>query len=229
MKLNSITINNFRCFTNFTINLASGASVVIGRNGAGKSSLLKAMLYALGFIFSKDETLGDEILAAGNPDVNMEPVNARDFFSKLFNGIPAPNTSIKVRGEYLGTPLEWEVKQKNDAEERPEVSAYLQAYRDFIRTFKDKDILPVLAFFSDSFPHKHTKPSAFSIEQVSNNKNVMRTFGYEQWNREPSSSEIWLSRWINAIIRSTQLGDKDPYSQSEANYIIKKLIFLKIY
>ena len=224
MILNNISISNFRCFSDFSINLASGTSVIIGRNGAGKSSLLKAMLYALGFIFSKDEALGDEILAAGNPDIDMEPVNTGDFFAKLFNGIPAANTSIKAKGTYLGKEMEWEVKQKNDAGSRPEVELYTKAYQDFISRFKEKDLLPVLAYFSDSFPHKHTKPSEFSVIQVSNNSNVMRTFGYEQWNKEPSSSEIWLSRWLNAIIRNTQLGDKDPYAKGESNYIIRKLI-----
>lgn len=224
MVLNNITIRNFRCFTNFTINLASGASVIIGRNGAGKSSLIKAMLYALGFIFSKEDELGDMILSAGNPDLKMESINDRDFFTKLYNGIPAANTSIKASGSYFGTSLQWEVKQKNEKGEVPDYRLYQQAYNDFINTFMKKDQLPVLAYFSDSFPHKHSVPSDFVIEQVSNNNDVMRTFGYEQWNKEPSNSEIWLSRWINAIIRNSQLGDDDTYSKNEANYIIKKLI-----
>jgi predicted ATP-binding protein involved in virulence len=224
MTIKSIRIENFRCFTEFAINFAPKVSVIIGRNGAGKSSLLKAMLYALGFVFSKEETLGQELLVAGNYDVEMEPIKKNEFYMKQFNGIPASITNIHSEGEYMGAHLIWDIAQKNFEGEKPDVNKYIQAYKLFMDTFKKTDVLPVFAFFSDSFPHKVGGMSDFAKEQVANDGSVVRTFGYEQWDGDTTNLNIWLNRLINAIIRNTQLNNEDEYSRIEAAYVTQKLM-----
>ncbi|MDR2439425.1 MAG: AAA family ATPase [Planctomycetaceae bacterium] len=47
MKLKRITIENFRCFESLTIDFEEDANVIVGVNGAGKSSLLDAIAFAL--------------------------------------------------------------------------------------------------------------------------------------------------------------------------------------
>lgn len=224
MIISNIKIENFRCFTDFSINLAPKVSVIIGRNGAGKSSFLKALLYALGFVFSKEEYLGDELLIAGNYDVEMEYIKKNEFYKKQFNEIPASIANIHAEGVFLGTALKWDISQKNFEKEKPDVGKYAEAYRLFLNTFKEKDILPVFAFFSDSFPHKLGNMSDFAKEQVASDGNVVRTFGYEQWNVDTTNLNIWLNRLINAIVRNTQLNETDLYSKTEANYVTNKLM-----
>lgn len=51
MKYKKLTIDNFLCFSHFEMCFASGVSVVIGRNGAGKTSLIRALVYSLYFMF----------------------------------------------------------------------------------------------------------------------------------------------------------------------------------
>lgn len=224
MILHKIVIENFRCFTEYAINFAPKVSVVIGRNGAGKSSLLKAMLYALGFIFSKEESLGQELLVAGNYDVEMIPFKENEFYRKQFNGIPASIANIHAEGKYMDSDLCWNITQKNFEGEKPEVNGYSQAYKVFMDTFKKTDVLPVFAFFSDSFPHILGMMTDFAKEQVANDGNVIRTFGYEHWNGDTTNLNIWLNRLINAIIRNTQLNNEDAYSRDESSYVTKKLI-----
>lgn len=224
MTLNSVIIENFRCFTEFAINLAPKVSVIIGRNGAGKSSLLRAMLYALGFVFSKEDSLGKDLLIAGNYDVEMNAIKKSEFYKKQFNGIPASMVNIHAEGEYLGTHLRWDIAQKNFEGERPDVAKYAGAYKLFIDTFKTQDVLPVFAYFSDSFPHVLGDMTDFAKEQVANDGDVIRTFGYEQWDGDSTNLNIWLNRLINAILRNTQLNDEDVYSKTESSYVTKKLM-----
>lgn len=224
MILHRIVIENFRCFTEFNINLAPKVSVVIGRNGAGKSSLLKSMLYALSFVFSKEESLGQELLIAGNYDVEMPTINKNEFYRKQFNGIPASIANIHADGKYMDSELSWDITQKNFEGEKPEVDRYSQAYKVFMDTFKKTDVLPVFAFFSDSFPHKLGVMTDFAKEQVANDGSVIRTFGYEQWDEDTTNLNIWLNRLINAIIRNTQLNNEDEYSRVESAYVTNKLM-----
>lgn len=224
MQINNLTIENFRCFMDFKINLAPKVSVIIGRNGAGKSSLLKSMLYALGFIFSKEESLGEDLLIAGNYDVEMKSVGKNEFYKKHFNGIPASSVNIHADGLFHGVELNWDINQKNFENERPDVNKYAEAYGEFIDTFKKTDVLPVFAYFSDSFPHRLGGMSDFAKGQVVSDGSVLRTFGYEQWDEDTTNLNIWLNRLIHAILRNTQLSGGDKYSNAESSYVTTKLI-----
>ena len=53
MRLNSITLQNYRNFEVYTLSLGKFVTVLIGRNGMGKTNLLDAMVHSLSFIFSK--------------------------------------------------------------------------------------------------------------------------------------------------------------------------------
>ncbi|MDI9408626.1 MAG: AAA family ATPase [Candidatus Pacebacteria bacterium] len=46
MKLEEVQIENYRCFENLTVKLHPRLNVIVGANGAGKSSLLEAICYA---------------------------------------------------------------------------------------------------------------------------------------------------------------------------------------
>ena len=41
--INNITLNNFRCFKNSTLELSPGVNFFYGKNGSGKTSILEAI------------------------------------------------------------------------------------------------------------------------------------------------------------------------------------------
>ena len=47
MKLSKVEITYFRCFESLTIDLRPDINVIVGANGAGKSSILDAIAIAL--------------------------------------------------------------------------------------------------------------------------------------------------------------------------------------
>ncbi len=51
LVLNELQIRNFRCFTELTINFEPDLTVLVARNGAGKTSILDAAAIALGTVF----------------------------------------------------------------------------------------------------------------------------------------------------------------------------------
>lgn len=52
MFLKSITLRNFRCFTDLKVNFSNRLTVLVGNNGAGKSSVLEAAAIAAGTMTS---------------------------------------------------------------------------------------------------------------------------------------------------------------------------------
>ena len=51
MYLKQITLQNFRCYEKFDINLHKNLTVIVGVNGAGKTSLLEAAAIAMSTMF----------------------------------------------------------------------------------------------------------------------------------------------------------------------------------
>lgn len=56
MILQNITIRNFRCFKEFSLNFGEKATVIFGKNGTGKTTLIHAIHKALSFIMYSDKT-----------------------------------------------------------------------------------------------------------------------------------------------------------------------------
>lgn len=54
MFLNSLMLHNFRCFSDLKINFNNRLTVVVGNNGAGKSTVLEAATIAAGTLTAAD-------------------------------------------------------------------------------------------------------------------------------------------------------------------------------
>ena len=83
MILKKIKIQNFRCFRNYEVDLKAGMTVFIGKNGAGKTSLLNAIRYGLSVFFSNDSKMGDDLLILGNPDLKIISTLPTDFCKSI--------------------------------------------------------------------------------------------------------------------------------------------------
>lgn len=57
MKIKSISIQNFRCFKNMTVNFDSHMNVIIGNNGVGKTAILDALSVGIGSFFLGIESI----------------------------------------------------------------------------------------------------------------------------------------------------------------------------
>lgn len=140
-QLKELTINNFRCFSTYSIaKFGEESTVLIGRNGVGKTTLLTAIVNALSFIFSKNEILKQRSLSSGNPDLTIKNISPLEVYT--LNGITADSVKISAKAEFSNKPLEWELyKKATNSALSP--TLYKKAYETFIKEIDNENaILP---------------------------------------------------------------------------------------
>lgn len=192
MKIKKLTIENFRCFHNYEIEFAREATVLIGKNGTGKSSLINAIKHSLSFIFTKDSSVVGETnsLSASVPNLN---VSGFDMFDVYYNSQKSDyNYPVKItcNAEFAGGELSEWILQKNSQSGKLLSTLYKQAFLEFT----SKNERPLLAYYSDSYPHIKTNISNFAKETLKSFNPIPSNFGYYQWDAETACSEIWEKR-----------------------------------
>lgn len=202
MKLNKIEIKNFRCFQHFSLELTPGVTVLIGRNGTGKTSLIKSIANALSFIFatSKEPKI-EEVLAAGNPDLKIANISPSEVWWDETKRTSAGYVSIKAEADFEGKRLSWELMKPSTSNAGLRTTLYQEAYNTFINLSRTTGRLPLLAFYSDSFPHIVSRISKFAKDTLASGNIYLRNFGYYQWDDETSCSSIWQIRYQNCYTK----------------------------
>jgi predicted ATP-binding protein involved in virulence len=223
MKLNRLIIDNFRCFKHYQIAFAPGTTVLIGKNGTGKTSLIHAIHYALSFIFTQDRSMGDDFLSAGNPDLKLVSSSSDDFYRDNENGETAGDFNIHGEATFNQRELIWDMHKRSTPGAALFPTKYINAYRSFMEEYRKSAQLPLIAYFSDSFPHKKASLSDFAKRSVQEQGTIMRNFGYYQWDDETACTSVWELRFINTLIKYNSLGDKDISAKEEVDFIKSKL------
>ena len=199
MTIKSVEIKDFRCFSTFKCQFESGANVLIGRNGAGKTTLIHAIHKAMSFIFSNDRSLGKEFLSKGNNTLNVRGFKETDYRFDIESREPSQTVSIKAKAIYNGKELSWELYRRNQTNAALYQSKYKKAFTEFMHEWKgNRAALPLLAYYSDSYPHKYVKTVKYALDIV-NNGIMPRNFGYYQWDDEAACTSIWETRISNCL------------------------------
>jgi len=199
MKLNSLEIKNLRCFESFKIGFTPKTTIIIGRNGAGKSTLIDAIKIAISFIFSNNKQLGKDFLSAGNPSLNVNSFTDSDFRYDTEKGTTAPYASVKGIANYNGKKLDWELYKRSTSGAALYSTKYKDAFSFFMNEWKEEGAnLPLIACFSDSFPHRATKQTTYALNTILKDR-IPRNFGYYQWNLDTACTSIWETRLCNQL------------------------------
>ncbi len=208
MYLKKLHIKNFRCFSNYEIEFASHVTVLFGKNGSGKTSLIHALHKALSFMMisekikekdprtKKMKPVGERTLRGGNPYVGVEGYSiVGDVY---FHDAKPADYLMEIAAEgYLDTqtPLDWKMSAYAiNCRLRPSEykQGFEQLYAWHIRTGKR----PLLAYYSDGYPH-YSNFSQKKKEQSKESFLVGSSFesvGYTEWNSEVGCTNIWLKR-----------------------------------
>lgn len=210
MQIDKLKIDYFRCFEHYEIDFAQRATVLFGKNGAGKTSLITAIHKALSFVFAKDTKDRDDLtLSAGNSMLRVEGFDRKtDFMKDPDTGNAYPYISIKAMGVHEGMTLEWAMETPTSTF-RLTKSSYKAAFMQFINQTKETWVLPVLAYYSDGFPHVETK------SKVDRSITSLRNFGYYQWNLESACSKIWTERLERTIKQWERLSRQKEKHEEE--------------
>lgn len=250
MKIKHLKIENFHCFKEEEFDFADQTTIFIGKNGTGKSSLIKALCDAISFIFNKSNTnsWGFSPLSNEVTDLGVENIKVREIYH---NGKIADYVSIQGKAEMKSQAkdnsdkkilLEWDFRKNSYEKATLQNSLYKEAYIKF-RTFIDEsDNYPLLVYYSDRYPHINTSLGSNVKTLLNEDNHIGRTWGYYHWNEFTSCTEIWQKRFIrisNLLLsierslkeieddgaRNTLLKQKEQINR-EVNYVTK---YLKIF
>ncbi|MCQ2082603.1 MAG: AAA family ATPase [Lachnospiraceae bacterium] len=221
MKLSKIRFRNFRNFEDFQITLGRKVTVFIGRNGMGKTNIIDGLVQSLSFIFSKQR--GNE---------QYEFIRSTDQSVKSFRSVDPlyeDNNynypiSLDVDGEIetgnASIPLTWSFEQESKKSGLKD-SKFRDAYHKFWGHYNLFEEKPLLAFFSDGFPHKDTNISSGMKDKLKTGNPLPAGDGYYQWDKEQSCVNIWkkyfVQQWINNRL------NPDPVKEAFVNAISGKL------
>lgn len=250
MKIKHLKIENFHCYKEEEFDFADQTTIFIGKNGTGKSSLIKALCDAISFIFNKSNTnsWGFSPLSNEVTDLGVENIKVREIYH---NGQIADYVSIQGKAEMKSQAkdnsdkkilLEWDFRRNSYEKATLQNSLYKEAYIKF-RTFIDEsDNYPLLVYYSDRYPHTNTSLGSNVKTLLNEDNHIGRTWGYYHWNEFTSCTEIWQKRFIrisNLLLsierslkeieddgaRNTLLKQKEQINR-EVNYVTK---YLKIF
>jgi Predicted ATP-binding protein involved in virulence len=231
MKLEKIKIQNYRCFKNYEIAFTQGVNILIGKNGSGKTTIINAIRHALSFIFDKKTSSGNnQALATSANGLTIETPKALDaLYDESIPDFCYP-ISIKSKATIKGKPFpEWEIS-KNSARGTVSSSKYKEAYQ----AFENKNYLPVLSIYSDSYPHiKSPITNNKYVTQILNSDYIPKNLGYFQWGEESACTDIWeqhfINLWKKITNKRTAYHNYASYSRNEkdADDFLEKTGFIK--
>lgn len=213
MYLKKLKIRNFRCFPQYEVELAPRVTVLFGKNGTGKTTLIHAIHKALSFMMyserikekdpetGKRKTVWSKSVIKGNPYLHVEgytkqgdvydindPLVEIDAVAQLDNTIP---------------PLFWAISAYSDKLVL-RYSEFREAFREFYQWHQETDELPLLCFISDSFPHKEDLQHRLLKQKISD----YRSFGYYNWNGESGNTKEWVGRLENEMREADRIERK---------------------
>lgn len=207
MKIKHLKIENFHCFKNTEFDFADQTTVFIGKNGTGKSSLIKSLCDALSFIFNKsNNSWGFSSLANEVTDLGVENINVREIYhnGKIADYVSLQGTA-RMKPQEGENPdcdiddtlkLEWDFRKNSYEKATLQSSLYKDAYIKF-RTQLDKtDWYPLLVYYSDRYPHVNTNLGSNVKALLNEDNEISRTWGYYHWSEFTSCTEIWQKRFI---------------------------------
>lgn len=173
------------------------ATVLIGKNGTGKSSLISALRKGLSFMFAKNKKYPRGLHQSN--DANVQGIGFWDaHFSEIERAFHYP-VSLQLEGSFLENTLSWELL-KGESNSRYQSTLYKEAQNAILEHYNNRlrsAKLPLLSFYSDSYPHVLSKAGS-KAKQVIGRDTVPRDFGYYAWGEEANSMELWRKRYKKA-------------------------------
>lgn len=200
MYLKELYISNFRCFRQYRIRFAPVATVLYGKNGSGKTTLIHAIHKAMSFIMYSDKVY-ESFKVNGKRkrkcvDVRTITNNNRYLHTKGFANDDFNNTDDKFIE--VSAVADFDAQECNvgwamnamTANYRIRPGEFIDAFRRFYFWCQRTNNLPLLAYFSDSFPHREDKKKKTIVSKI----RKLRNFGYFDWDEEEGCINEWISR-----------------------------------
>lgn len=221
MRVKALSINNYRCFRQYDLSLAETLTVLIGKNGSGKTSLICALKAGMSFIFSRNRIDHEQELISSTPDLRVASFSKTDAFfdsdKRIYQyPISVSCTAIGIDYGASQTELSWALV-KNTANGKLLDTKFRNAFLKLTQHYNSnvkQSPLPLLAYFSDSYPHKKAKLNKYAESALKSGR-FPRSFAYYQWDAEYNCAEIWQNRYISQYSKVSDYKNTREETRSE--------------
>ena len=146
MYLKQITLQNYRCYEKFDITLHKNLTVIVGANGAGKTSLLEAAAIAMSIMFVPMDGLKSLSIDKTQAHLKAYTIGSTSDVQAQY--------PIKVSATAVvdGQEIHWErslntSKSQATQKEAKEIISVATGYQNRLREGDSTLILPVLAYY----------------------------------------------------------------------------------
>lgn len=180
-------------------------TVLIGKNGTGKTNLISAIKHSLSFIFAKKKESQQYSFVASS-DRKVASFSATDArYGDISNGNKDYLYPIEITatGSSDNVSLAWSF-YKDRANSGLLTSRYEVANDFFWRKYNDSTDIPVLAYFSDSYPHVLTNLSKNIQEMLSSGNPLPKNVAYYKWDEDKNCTEIWKQYFTMQYVKFLQ-------------------------
>jgi predicted ATP-binding protein involved in virulence len=231
MIIEKVNIRNFRCFKEYELSFAPQITVLIGKNGTGKTNLIAALKKGMSFIFSKNKVVGQQnISTSGDLHISkFETMDAR-YDTEKRDFVYENGVVIKCDGVFQNKKISWELYK--GSQKGSLLTTKYQEASQTIQNYYNQDTanvpMPILAFFSDSYPHKKISFGSYAKSILKMEGPLPRNFGYYMWDAETNCAEIWQDRYVKVNnsyndFKKTH-DEKSSKELEEIDFIDKRII-----
>lgn len=198
MILENLHLYNYRGFEELAVPFHSNLSVIVGNNGAGKTTILEAAAIALGTIFTPlDDISGVKI--------NKEDAHRKSFEMGSSDDVQQQYpVEISAKGEIEGRNIQWQrsLNSKNGAttlKDAKELTDIAVSYQQRLRTGDQTLTLPIIAYYGTGRlwdPHREKRTDTF--------KDNTRTNGYIDSLDGRANIKLMMNWFRNMTIKKYQ-------------------------
>ena len=224
MKLDAITLENFRCYEDLTVRLHPRLTVLVANNGGGKTTLLDALRIGLWPFVSSFDLARTKFADPANA-ISIDDIRLLSAGREMARQLPS---SVMLTGSYGRGSKAWERYRDNESigshiredTEVRELKAFAADLQTRVRNLEQSPVsLPVFGYYGTGRLYdekrltKSKKPTSHS-DAVSEG---IRTFAYLDC-LDPASSykrfEAWFVsvflQWRESQIRSQERPGRNP-------------------
>lgn len=230
MKLRNIKLHNYRNYPDSEFELGGRLTLLIGKNGMGKTNLISAMHQSLSFIFARNKELPqyDFIRSLDcriRSFASTDPTYGKSQLGKDDYQYPIEISSEAIMDEKDSLKLAWTLSQSASSNGM-QTNLYDKANRDFWDYYLSPNHdqgLPVLAYFSDSYPHITSRIGTKMQKMLNSGMPLPSNAGYYKWDDEHHCTEIWITYFVmqkkNAFYQNDKA--KEEYTSAITQKMVK--------
>lgn len=224
MKLKKVHLRNYRNFKDYQIVFGAGTTILIGKNGMGKTNIISALKQSLSFIFSKKKNEPQyEFIASSKQLVKGFAITDARYSNEGEYGYDYKYpVSIETTASVDTRAINWSFYSEY-AKSGVNKKLFQEAKTTFWNYYlSEVSEFPVLAFFSDSYPHVKTSIGKDIQKMLDSSKELPKNIAFFNWDEEKNCTEIWVQyftmQWKNHKFKEDQ--KKEDYIDA----IIQKMV-----